>query len=193
MCKSSGLFAYPTCERRFGEVQTRRESTIIGINLWVEASCVVSATYSYGLQYRFSRPKPLFFFIRTVPQLSKRGWVDPVPDPVPTPKITCIERHPCLEWDSNTRLQSLSQRRRFMPQTARPLRTLLPSFCYKDHQTKDNIFFFSITRNLKDKLWWPRHEILVINLKFHPRLNRLNFLPTAYFPFDMSAPTEWSR
>jgi hypothetical protein len=29
-------------------------------------------------------------------------------------------RHPCLEWDSNTRSQSSRERRQFMPQTARP-------------------------------------------------------------------------
>jgi hypothetical protein len=30
-------------------------------------------------------------------------------------------RHPCLEWDSNPRSQRPSERRQFMPQTARPL------------------------------------------------------------------------
>jgi hypothetical protein len=31
-------------------------------------------------------------------------------------------RHPCLKWDSNPRSQSLSERRQFMYQSARPLR-----------------------------------------------------------------------
>jgi hypothetical protein len=30
-------------------------------------------------------------------------------------------RHPCLEWDSNPQSQRSSERRQFMPQTARPL------------------------------------------------------------------------
>jgi hypothetical protein len=31
------------------------------------------------------------------------------------------QRHPCLEWDSNPRSQRSSERRQFMPQSARPL------------------------------------------------------------------------
>jgi hypothetical protein len=42
---------------------------------------VVSATNSQGRKSRFSKPEPLFFF-QAAPQLSSRGWVDPVPDPL---------------------------------------------------------------------------------------------------------------
>jgi hypothetical protein len=31
------------------------------------------------------------------------------------------KKHPCLEWDSNPRSQRSSERKQFMPQTARPL------------------------------------------------------------------------
>jgi hypothetical protein len=43
--------------------------------------CVVSATDSRGRQSWFSRPEPLLF-LQIAPQLSSRGWVDPVPDPL---------------------------------------------------------------------------------------------------------------
>jgi hypothetical protein len=43
--------------------------------------CVVSATNSNCRYSRFSRPEPLRF-IQVAPQLSSRGWVDPVPDPL---------------------------------------------------------------------------------------------------------------
>jgi hypothetical protein len=43
--------------------------------------CVVSATNFHGRQFRFSRPEPLLSF-QVAPQLSSRGWVDPVADPL---------------------------------------------------------------------------------------------------------------
>jgi hypothetical protein len=39
-------------------------------------------------------------------------------------------RHPCLKWDSKPRLQCSSGRRRFMPETARPLRSALLSLLF---------------------------------------------------------------
>jgi hypothetical protein len=42
---------------------------------------VVSATNPHGREFRFSRPEPLLSF-QVAPQLSSRGWVGPVPDPL---------------------------------------------------------------------------------------------------------------
>jgi hypothetical protein len=49
----------------------------------------------------------------------------PVARPLPTHRTTQTQkkrthRHPCLEWDSNPRPQRSSERRQFMPYTARP-------------------------------------------------------------------------
>jgi hypothetical protein len=42
--------------------------------------CVVSATGPHGRWSRSSRLEPLLF-VQVLPQLSSRGWLDPVPDP----------------------------------------------------------------------------------------------------------------
>jgi hypothetical protein len=54
--------------------------------------------------------------------VSRTPWTgdQPVARPLPAHRID-THRHPCLEWDSNPRSQCLSERRKFMPQTARPL------------------------------------------------------------------------
>jgi hypothetical protein len=69
----------------------------------------------------FVGPWPLLHFHRT-------PWTcdQPVARPLPTHteqhkhRINA-HRHPCLEWDSNPRSQLSSERRQFMPYTARPL------------------------------------------------------------------------
>jgi hypothetical protein len=42
---------------------------------------VVNAMNPHGRYFRFSRPEPLLFF-QVAPQLSSRGWLGPVPDPL---------------------------------------------------------------------------------------------------------------
>jgi hypothetical protein len=61
-------------------------------------------------------PWPLFQFLNLY-TVGRTPWTgdQPVARPLPT------HRHPCLEWNSNPRSQHSSGRRRFMPQTARPL------------------------------------------------------------------------
>jgi hypothetical protein len=52
-------------------------------------------------------------------------------------------RHPRLKWDSNKRSQCLSGRRRFMPQTARPLWSASCEL-YRVQILKSDIFFYFI-------------------------------------------------
>ena len=49
--------------------------------LQIEGCHVVSATDPNGRWSPFSGPEPLLF-IQVAPQLTSRGWVDPVPDPL---------------------------------------------------------------------------------------------------------------
>ena len=49
--------------------------------LRIEGCHVVSATDPHGRWSLFSGPEPLLF-IQVDPQLTSRGWVDPVPDPL---------------------------------------------------------------------------------------------------------------
>jgi hypothetical protein len=70
----------------------------------------------------FVGPWPLFHFLN--PRLLGRGISPSQGRYLHTEQHRHREnayRHPCLEWDSNPRSQRSSERRQFMPQTARPL------------------------------------------------------------------------
>jgi hypothetical protein len=56
-----------------GEVSVNLER-IEGVAWWAQQ-------IPTAVNFRFSRPEPLLFF-QVAPQLSSRGWVDPVPDPL---------------------------------------------------------------------------------------------------------------
>jgi hypothetical protein len=53
--------------------------------------------------------------------VGRTPWAGDQPDarPLPAHRINA-HRHTCLEWDSNSRSQHSSERRQFMPHTARP-------------------------------------------------------------------------
>jgi hypothetical protein len=63
-------------------------------------------------------------------------WDQPVARPLPTDRTTQTQnkltqhRHPCLERDSNSRSQSSSEWRQFMPQTARTLWSAFIYLCF---------------------------------------------------------------
>jgi hypothetical protein len=70
-----------------------------------------------------------FLIFYTVDRTPSTGD-QPIAKPLPAHRTTGqhkhrinAHRHSCLKWDSNARSQSLSGRRRFMPQTAPPLRS----------------------------------------------------------------------
>jgi hypothetical protein len=76
------------------------------------------------------RPRPLFQFLDPI-HSGTTAWTGISPSQGPylhteqqKDRIN-RHRHPCLEWDSNPRSQWLSERKQFMPQTARPLRLVL--------------------------------------------------------------------
>jgi hypothetical protein len=73
-------------------------------------------------------PWPLLHFRNLFCTDSRTPWTSdqPVTRPLLTHRTTQTQnerthRHSCLEWDSNTRSQRSSERRQFIPQTARPL------------------------------------------------------------------------
>jgi hypothetical protein len=74
-------------------------------------------------------PWPLFQFLNLY-TVCRNPWTgdQPVARSLPTHRTTQTQnkrtnRHPCIQWVSNPRSQSLSGRRRFMPYPARPLRS----------------------------------------------------------------------
>jgi hypothetical protein len=68
-----------------------------------------------------------FFSFLILYTVGRTPWTgdQPIARPLPTHRTTQTQnkrtqyRHPCLEWDSNTGSQRSSERRQFMPQTAR--------------------------------------------------------------------------
>jgi hypothetical protein len=79
-----------------------------------------------ALQF-FVEPWPLFSFLMLY-TVGRTPWSSdqPVARPLPTNRATQTEnrrkhRHPRLQWDSNPRSQLLSERRQFIPQTARTI------------------------------------------------------------------------
>jgi hypothetical protein len=78
--------------------------------------------------HSFFGPCPLLRFRNHFYTVSRIPWTSTQPAawPVPTHRTTQTQnkrthRHPCLEWDSNTRSQRSIERRLFAPQTAQPL------------------------------------------------------------------------
>jgi hypothetical protein len=63
-----------------------------------------------------------FQFFNPTHTVGRTAWKrdQPVTRPLPTHRINA-HRHPFLEWDSNPWYQRSSERRQFMPYTARPL------------------------------------------------------------------------
>jgi hypothetical protein len=53
----------------------------LSANFCGRGCCVVSATNSHGVNLGFL-DQSRYFFIQVAPQLSSRGWVHPVPDPL---------------------------------------------------------------------------------------------------------------
>jgi hypothetical protein len=71
---------------------------------------------------------PLLQFRNLFYTIGRSPWTSdqPVPRPLPAHRTTQTQnkrthRHPCFQWDSNSRSQRSSERRQFMPYTARPL------------------------------------------------------------------------
>jgi hypothetical protein len=70
-----------------------------------------------------------FFRFLILYTVGRTPWTvdQPVARPLPTHRTTHTQnkrtqyRHPCLDWNSNPWLQRSSERRQFMPYTARPL------------------------------------------------------------------------
>jgi hypothetical protein len=86
-------------------------------------------TYCHVIEWQPLQGPGLFFSSVIIFYTDDRTiWMSdkPVARPLPIHRTTqtqnkCIHRHPCLEWDSNSRSQRSSERRQFMLQTARPL------------------------------------------------------------------------
>jgi hypothetical protein len=77
----------------------------------VDRGCrVVSATDPHALWSRFSRPEPLPF-VQVAPQLSSRGWLDPVPDPLLLRKSGSAENRTRDLWICSQVLWPLVRRR----------------------------------------------------------------------------------
>jgi hypothetical protein len=69
------------CERTIPTERPPPVGEVSANFLRTEGCHVVSATDPHGRQCLFSGPEPLLF-IQVAPQLTSRGWVDPVPDPL---------------------------------------------------------------------------------------------------------------
>jgi hypothetical protein len=107
---------------------------------------MVSAKNSHGRLLRFSRPEPLLSFL-VAPQLSWRGWVDPVPDPLFLRKSYSAGNRTRDLWICSQKLWPLDYR-------GGPMSTR--SRC------KLTAFFFSgFWPVWSDKLLHYRHEALV--------------------------------
>jgi hypothetical protein len=86
------------------------------------------------------RPWPLLQFRNLFYTDGRTPWTSDqsVARPQPTHRTTQnrikahTHRHPCFEWDSNPRTQRSSERRQFIPHTARPLWSALVTTPYID-------------------------------------------------------------
>jgi hypothetical protein len=82
---------------------------------------------------------PGLFFIIVIFFTQTAGLLGQVISPSHTTTQTQNKRtqkHPCLEWDSNPRSQRSSERRHFMPQTSRTLRSALFSDSFWIHDLR---------------------------------------------------------
>jgi hypothetical protein len=106
-CNSSSCFICVTLISLTSVSTNKCIQTLHIIHLWLHSP--------------FLGPWPLFSFLIFY-TIGMTPWTgdQPVARPLPTHR-TNAHRHPCLECDSNPRSQCLSARRRFIPQTARPL------------------------------------------------------------------------
>jgi hypothetical protein len=126
----------------------------------MEVDCSVHVFHSSMVVEPFVGPWPLFHFRNLFYTDSRIPWTNdqPVARPLPTHRTTQTQnkrthRHPCLEWDSNPRSKRWSERRQFMPQTARPLRS---AECGVDNSNKRWLCY---TEVLNQYCWW-RSEVI---------------------------------
>jgi hypothetical protein len=111
------------------EIVRKNETLLCSVN--ISAMSYSSVHLLLLWLYSPCGPWPLFQFTNLY-TVGRNPWTgdQPVARPLPTHKTTQtqnkrIHRHPCLNWDSSPRSQRSNERRQFMPQTARPLWTLL--------------------------------------------------------------------